>query len=629
MDPAKYAALFQAESADHLKRCTAELLAWERDPGAAAPVAELFRAIHSIKGMAAAMGYAGVADLSHQAETLLDAIRGGSVAATHRHFELLFAAVDGLETGVAAAARGESFAAPADLLEALEAEARPAAAPTAAPKSRRSRARKGAAPEPAAPAPAAPAAAPEARQVTVIVRGDAMMRGARALLALRKAEALGAVSGVQPAAAELERDDFDGTLRFRLESAAAPAAIEAALRAAGDIERVELGAAEAAAGRPVGRQIRIDLARLDRLMKLGGELVVARNRLLDVAAAMGDPDLKGLSDRIARLVGEMQGEVIAARMTPVSEVFDRFPRLVRDLGRELGKQVRLEVEGGDIELDRSVLDEIGDPLVHLVRNAIDHGIEPPAEREAAGKPAEGRLVLSATRERSSVALAVRDDGRGIDRARVLERARRDGLVEAGAAALPDEALLRVIGRSGFSTAAAVSGVSGRGVGVDVVLTRLRALGGAVELQTAEGRGTTFTLRVPFTLAVVRSLLVQVGAERYVIPSAYVTETVDAAPARLTAVGDREALVVRDVPVPATRLRRLLGTPGAEPPGRRPAVLVDVGGRRAALVVDALLGQQEIVVEPFDAPRGMPPWFGGATILADGTPALILDAASLA
>jgi two-component system chemotaxis sensor kinase CheA len=324
----------------------------------------------------------------------------------------------------------------------------------------------------------------------------------------------------------------------------------------------------------------------------------------------------------------MQAEILQARMTPVGEVFDRFPRLVRDLGRELGKQIAFDSEGGEIELDRSVLDELGEPLLHLVRNAADHGLESAAEREAAGKRAEGRVRLAAVRERNTVAIRVSDDGRGIDRAQVLAKAQREGLVDAGVETLGDDLLLKVLARPGFSTAGKVSEVSGRGVGIDVVATRLRAIGGTLEIHSTLGQGTTWTLRVPLTLAIVRALLTRVGSERYAVPLAYVAETVEFDTQAVTGLKDREALVLRDRVIPTVHLRDLVAAPAGEPVRRRPSIILEVGERRTALVVDALLGQQDIVVEPFEAPRGMPPFFGGATILADGVPALILDAAAL-
>jgi two-component system chemotaxis sensor kinase CheA len=323
----------------------------------------------------------------------------------------------------------------------------------------------------------------------------------------------------------------------------------------------------------------------------------------------------------------MQGEVIASRMTPVGDVFERFPRLVRDLSRDLGKQIRFDMEGEEIELDRSILDDIGEPLVHLIRNAADHGIEGPADRVAAGKSAEGRILISAARERNTVAIRVADDGRGIDREKILAKARQEGAAPE-TDALSDDLLIRVLARPGFSTARQVSGVSGRGVGVDVAMTRVRALGGTLEVRTELGKGTTFLIRVPLTLAIVRALLTEAGGERYAVPLAYVAETVEFDRASVTALRDREALVVRDRVIPTVHLRDLVASRSSSVSTRRPTVILELGERRTALVVDALVGQQDIVVEPFDAPRGLPPFVGGATILADGAPALILDAAAL-
>jgi two-component system chemotaxis sensor kinase CheA len=608
VDLAKYAALFLNESRDHLKLCNQLLLEWERAPESRSPVGGLFRAVHTIKGMAATMGYAGVADLAHRLENLLDALRGGRVAADPGVLQLLFRSVDALGVGVEAAARGSDAAVEPELAAELDRTA--GGQGTGAPA----------------------AATPESgrvRAVDVTLRREAVMRGARASLILARLEPLGAVSGLRPPAAAFERDEFDGRFAFRLATSATDGDIERIIRRTGEVALVSVGdPVDVAETAERARQIRVDLARLDALMKQVGELVVAKNRLAAIAVGAGDSDLAEVSDRVTRLVASMQAEVLAARMTPVGEVFERFPRLVRDLARDLGKRIRFDAEGEDIELDRSVLDEIGEPLLHLIRNAADHGIERREVRAAEGKPEEGRILLSAARERNSVALRVSDDGRGIDRAAILAKARREGLADATTETLSDDLLLRVLARPGFSTAAAVSGVSGRGVGVDVAMTRVRALGGTLEVRSELGRGTTFTVRVPLTLAIVRALLARAGEERYAVPLAYVAETVEFDPRAVTSVRDREALLVRDRVVPTVHLRNLVRGDGGAPAARAPTVILELGDRRTALVVDALAGQQDIVVEPFDAPTGMPPFVGGATILADGAPALILDAAAL-
>jgi two-component system chemotaxis sensor kinase CheA len=376
----------------------------------------------------------------------------------------------------------------------------------------------------------------------------------------------------------------------------------------------------------------VDLRRLDTLMDLIGELVTARGRLNELAARQlgQDPAMDDIAIQISRLSAELQSEIIQARMTPVWQVFDRFPRLVRDVARQLGKQVAFRVEGKEIELDRAILDELGDPLMHLLRNAVDHGIEPPAERKRHKKNAEGQIVLAAVRERNTVAISISDDGRGIDRGKILQKAKRDGVVGAHVETLSDDQLLRVLARPGFSTADTVTAVSGRGVGIDVVMTRLRALGGSIEIRTEPGKSTAFILRLPVTLAIVRALIAAVGHERYALPLTYVAETVEFGATAITTMEGRDAIVLRDRVVPLVDLRKLLGTNGGAPPPppRRPVIVLEMGERRAGIVVDGMLSQQEIVVKGFDAPQGMLPVFSGATIMGDGVPALILDAAGL-
>jgi len=644
MDLSQYAELFLAESREHLSVCNQLLLDWERAPANPAPVAGLFRAVHTVKGMAATMGYARVTDVAHRTENLLDLLRRGARPATDELLQLLFRARDALENAVELSVVGREdeldvAEVVADLESAatlLAGPARSTAAPTAA-----------AAVEPRA-APGGGGGGGGGRLVQVTLRAEAPLKGGRALLALKRAQALGAVQGVTPPQAAFESDDFDGRFSFRLESSAAPAEIERAVRGAGDVEHVSVGgeerraaaprtAAAGAAGGGVGapgeavpeksRHIRVDLRRLDELMDLIGELVTARGRLNELAAERRDPAIDDVAIQISRLSGDLQAGIIQARMTPVWQVFDRFPRLVRDLARELDKQVAFRVEGKEIELDRAILDELGDPLLHLIRNAVDHGIETPAERRRRGKPPEGEIVLAAVRERASVAISVSDNGRGIDRARILERAKREGLVDPHAEALSDDQLLRVLARPGFSTADAVTSVSGRGVGIDVAVTRIRALGGSIDIRTEAGKGTSFVLRLPVTLAIVRALIAGVGRERYALPLTYVAETVEFGVQPTTMVEGREAIVLRDRVVPLVHLRRMLGVSGDAPP-RCPIIVLEMGERRSGIVVDGMLGQQEIVVKGFDPPQGTLPVFSGATIMGDGIPALILDAGGL-
>jgi two-component system chemotaxis sensor kinase CheA len=642
MDLSQYAELFLAESREHLSACNHLLLQWERNPTSAEPLGGLFRSVHTVKGMAATMGYARVADLAHRMENLLDRLRKGATAPGGDMLQLLFRATDLLEKSIGLAVAGrEGTTDVSGLGDELDAAAKRLGGATPGRPGRAGRSTrvsKAVPPEPVIGLPieevAAGAASTGGRLVSVTLRAEAQLKGGRALLVLRRARDIGVVSQVAPPAAAFEAEEFDGRFSFRLEAAIAAPEIERALLKAGDVERVTVSEPEGGAGRVEGatadrsRHIRVDLRRLDALMDLIGELVTARGRLNQVAAERRDPALDDVAIQVSRLSSDLQAEIIQARMTPVWQVFDRYPRLVRDLARQLDKQVGLRVEGKEIELDRAILDELGDPLVHLLRNAVDHGIETPAERKRRGKVVEGEIVLSAVRERASVTISIADDGRGIDRGRILDKAKRDGIVDAHLETLSDDQLLRVLARPGFSTAEAVTNVSGRGVGIDVAMTKIRALGGTIEVQTEVGRGSTFILRLPVTLAIVRALIADVGGERYALPLTYVAETVEFGTVPITTVEGREAMVLRDRVVPLVHMRALLGCANGPLSARRPVVVLQMGERRTGLVVDGMVGQQEIVVKEFDAPAGTLPVFSGATIMGDGVPALILDAGGL-
>jgi len=652
------------------------LLALERAGGqgeaGTEAVGAIFRAVHTVKGVSATMGFTPVAALSHELETLLDGVRRGARAIDEGLMDLLFRSADVLESAIEAAVadRGDSVdVAPlvaqlrAESAERSEAAAAPAASPTK-PKRTRSKAGSGArakkrvAPEPIdshVPAPQSPSAwtaeMPEGAGLPVRVRlvEGTPLKGVRAFLVVQAARALGEVLACSPSVDALQADAFDHDIALRLRTEREADDVEAALRRAGDVAEVLVGdapviapaldpvnAAMAATPRTgtdggsvrAQRSVRIDLRRLDSLMNLIGELVITRGRLVQLSAGINDPALTEAVAQTSRLVADLQDEIMTSRMVPVWQVFDRFPRLVRDAARSVGKQVNFVIEGKDVELDRSMLDEVGDPIVHLLRNAIDHGIETPDTRRAQGKPAEGRLTLSATRDRSAVAIRVIDDGRGIDRSRVLARARANGLVEQDKTDLTDEELLRLISRPGFSTAETVTDLSGRGVGIDAVYNRVRSLGGAVDIRSVPGEGTTVTLRLPLTLAIVRSLLARIGDETYAVPLTHVRETVELEPDVVRSVQGREVFMLRDEVLPMVRMRDLVRHPEPASGSLEQVIVVEMAERRAALVVDALVGQQEIVVKQFDGVRDGLGVFGGATILGDGVPALILDVSSL-
>ncbi len=549
MNTKRYAELFRAEARERLSEMNTSLLALERGEGADR-VAELFRAVHTVKGMSAAMGYVPVRDLSHALETLLDLLRRGALPVTPAVVETLFESVDTLESAIVAVSQDvheeTDVSAAVSALESMSATAEKE--PEGVNPTMEWPVMRQAVPTPPVPLPAAkPQPAPAASLASQSERGQ--------------------------------------------------------------------------------RYVRVDATRLDTLMTLIGELVIARGRLQDIARKASNPALSETVLNASRLIGSLQTEITTARMVPVGQAFERFERMVRDTAHVLGKKVVFEILGSDIEVDKSVLDEIGDPVMHLLRNSLDHGVETPAERRVAGKPAVAKLTLSASRERASVVIRVSDDGRGIDMNRVLERAMSAGLVEADQGILSDAEILSLIARPGFSTTSKVTEISGRGVGLDVVATKVRSLGGSVELSTDAGAGTEIRLELPMTLAIIHALLARSENEVYALPITHVVETLVVDPSMVSFEDGREVLSIRGQLVPAVRLREKVGHPASD--RRSHAVVLDLPDGRMSLVVDEFVGQQEVVVKTFDAARGMPQLFNGATILTNGSPALILDAQGIA
>lgn len=655
MDLSRYADLFLTESREHLSAINHSLLALEKSAGDVEAIGAIFRAVHTVKGMSATMGYSAVAELSHELETLLDRVRKGERKITPSVMDALFAAADALEASIELAVAGRAEEADlAPLVERLHAlgEGRDSGR-VSAPKA----AETIAIDQPSSTVWTAGAAPGPGVLVRVRLHQGTPLRGVRAYLVVQKARSFGSVSGVEPSVESLQADAFDHDFSIRVVPRVDIDDLVRALRAAGDVAEVALESADVPLGppprhtivaqrfTPVGvpqaseaaaapdratqqaRHVRIDLRRLDVLMNMIGELVIARGRLQAIAATTGDPALDETVSLSSRLISDLQDQIMTSRMVPVWQVFDRFPRLVRDAARMLDKQVEFIVEGKEIELDRSMLDEIGDPIVHLLRNAVDHGIESPETRTALGKSGTGKLTLSALRDRSAVLIRVTDDGRGIDRHRVMKRGQELGMIDPARTELSDDELLRLISRPGFSTAEKVTDISGRGVGIDAVQNRVRALGGSVEIRSIPGQGTSVTFRLPLTLAILRALLAKVGGEVFALPMTHIDETIDLNAESVRSVRGQEVLVLREDVLPLIRFRERVGLPAAD--GRRQQVVIlEVGEKRAALIVDELAGQQEIVVKQFDTVKDGLALFSGATILGDGAPALIVDVNSL-
>lgn len=610
MELNRYLDLYLSESQDHLRLLNAALLALEEgEPGIA--IEEAFRAAHTLKGMSGTMGFMAVTDIAHNLENILDQVRSGERNVDGPLIDELLAGVDRLERAIAASASGEPIADEAPAVETAAAQ-------------------------PARPAPTIASLLAGIPYARISLKADEQMKIARALIMTRTLVQKGLVERSEP---EQFGDDFDGEFALILKPEADRAAISDFLSAAPEIESFSIEQAQkpVVAERPKvtasapesqpskTNYLRVDQRRLDEVAEGLGEMAILQGRVEQLVFGQ-QGQLGELTARVSRLITELQHTVLAMRMVPVGDVFDRFPRMVRDAARSLGKEVEFTIEGREIEIDRAILEEIVDPLVHLLRNAVDHGIEPPAQRYGAGKDEKATLVLRAWRDRSSVRIQVEEDGRGVNARKILEKARAKGLPVPETNDVTNEDLLRILAMPGFSTAEQVTDVSGRGVGMDAVVAKVRALGGAIDMQTEPGEGTTFTMRLPITLAIAQALRVRVGDEDYAIPLTHVAEAVELHNVLIETNKGREVVRLRDEVLPLIRLRSVLQSPktGTE----TAAVVAELGDRRTALAVDRLVGREQILVKQFDAAAGTLPIFSGVTLLADGRPALVLDPISV-
>lgn len=673
MDVSQYKELFVTESQEYLATLNEQLLELENEPDNLELVTEIFRSAHTLKGMAATMGYDQLTGLAHEMENVLDQLRSGERKATPEVMDVLFSCLDTLGAMVEGIARDEPEAIDAiELVSALRAFGKPASggvpqtAAEAVPAREGKTEEVGEVSEGAKEGTTAEAgvrlevddelkrkygAIPGARILSLRVELDSAcaLKSVRVFMVFKKLAQLGEVIASYPPMKDLEEEKFKHSFEVMVATREPPVNVRKTLLSISEVKEVSVEVvqeaaageeeikvpAEAAQRAPISvakktQSVRVNISRLDKLVNLVGELVINRTRVSEIASALETPELREALDHTARLIEELQDEVMKTRMVPVEQIFNRFPRMVRDLAREQGKEIDFVVEGKEIELDRTILDEINDSLVHLLRNAVDHGIRTPEEREKDNKPPRGTVRLAAYRDRNYVAIEVEDDGEGIDCDVVFNQAVREGLIsEQERGQLSKDDLLRIISMPGFSTSQKVNGVSGRGVGMDVVKSRTEKLGGYVVLETKPSKGTKITLRLPLTLAIVQALMVEISGEIYAIPMGTVRETSVVVPEDIRTVRNHEVIFLREATIPLLRLDRLLGCghvlDGTEP---FPVVISEVGPKLVALEVHSLIGQQEIVIGSLDEFLKGVEGFAGATILGSGRVALILDVPSL-
>ena len=652
---------FRQEAHELLDQLESGLLDLERNPSNADLINSTFRALHTIKGSGAMFGFTEVASFVHEFETAFDRVRKGLSPATPDLIAIALDAKDHvhtlIETPQAAGSEGES------ILQRLRALVSGKATPAVM-----------AEPGPEVVAPTAtPPATGKRWRLRFTLPKDALLYGTNPLLLLEEIRAIGPceitaltdripplddldpeatylawqvdLTADDPAAAIDDvflflRDGMDLSLVPLTEEStvAEPANVADPLPASADfVADVSLpmvkrpGKAEAqqltgVAEKSTSSSLRVPAERLDELMDRVGELVIAQARLTQIAAQSSDGNLKTIAEELERLSSGLRDTTMGIRMVPIGTLFSRFRRLVHDLSRDLDKQIEFVTTGEETELDKTMIEKLADPLVHLIRNSVDHGLEPAASRVAAGKPPTGTVRLSAVYAGAEVAISVADDGAGLDAARIRAKAEENGII-AHDAKLTDQELYQLIFAPGFSTAKEITALSGRGVGMDVVKRTIDGLRGTIDLRTKPGEGTTLTLRLPLTLAIIDGMLVRVGDGRYTIPLAAVEECVELPAEAISTSRGRNFLDIRGALVPFVRLRDIFNTP-SEPDQYQKVVIVSSGDGRVGLVVDQIIGNNQTVIKQLSKLHTQLKAFSGATILGDGTVALILDTVHL-
>ncbi|MBO4987554.1 MAG: chemotaxis protein CheA [Lachnospiraceae bacterium] len=685
MDVSQYLEIFIDETKEHLQSLNTSILDLEQDPSSMDTVNEIFRAAHSLKGMAGTMGFKRMQALTHDMENVFSEVRNGTFAVTASIIDVLFQCLDALDEYLnnIQSSADEGTNENKNLIDALNGFLNS----------------KGDAPAAKAEAPAAKASGESTSDkdkwktlslndsqthvlqkakaqghnvigLTVYVQESCILKAARAFLVYKTLEELGEIIVSVPSAQDIEDEKFEYEFSLIMVSKESAEKAIAAAKSVSEIQEVvggivelpevseaetkamELEIAEnksvdAGANTPaktdatkavdkkkpvVNRTVRVDIEKLDVLMNLVSELIIAKNSLVSAATSSGEESTYNLAvnEQIEYLEGvttNLHESVMKVRMVPIETVVNKFPRMIRDLQKKLGKRMELYMTGEDTELDRTVVDEIGDPLMHLLRNSADHGIEADEKlRVQRGKPAVGTIHLNAYQDGNNVVIEVKDDGNGIDVEKVKEKALERGTItEEQAAVMSDKDIINLLFLPSFSTAKTISDVSGRGVGLDVVRSKIESLSGEVDVKSTLGEGSVWTIRLPLTLAIIQSLMVIVGGEKYAIPLGNIQTLESIQPSEIKYVQQKEVINLRGDVIPIIRLNQVLdceSTRGADE--EMTVVIVKKGDRMAGLVIDELTGQQEIVIKSLGKYIGKTKVISGATILGDGEVALIID-----
>lgn len=666
MEMTQYLDIFIEESKEHLQSINQQVLLLEKRPGELTIVNEIFRSAHTLKGMSATMGYEDLANLTHCMENVLDAIRNNKIEVSSSVLDVLFASLDHLEAMVVEISEGGSGKRDVTKtvrdLEALE--------KGEAPKMIQAESKK--------EAESLHAYDQYEKQIiiqskeqgfnayelSISLRDDCILKAARVYMVFEVIEQIGEIIKTMPAVDMLETEQFGTHFTLSILTKESAENVKERILKVSEVDVVEVVDIQAdklnissntesdkddklepqevkledkksepqqtSISGSSGKTIRVNIERLDQLMNLFEELVIDRGRLEEISKSLKSMELNETVERMSRVSGDLQNIILTMRMVPVEQVFNRFPRMIRGLAKDLGKKVNLEIVGAETELDRTVIDEIGDPLVHLLRNSIDHGIENPGERSSRGKNETGTIYLRAFHSGNHVFIEIQDDGAGINKQKVLSKGIENGVITKEMSEnLTDKQCFELLFASGFSTADVVSDISGRGVGLDVVKNKIESLGGSIAVDSTEGSGTIFSIQLPLTLSIMSVMLVEISREKYAIPLSSIIETAIIKKEDILSAHNQKVIDFRGKVVPLVNMKDIFEVPGSTEASQHvPVVVVRKGDKMAALVVDSFIGQQEIVLKSLGQYLTSVFAISGATILGDGQVALILDCNAL-
>ena len=681
MEVSQYLNMFIEESKDNLQRLNENLLKLENNPDDVQIVNEIFRVAHTLKGMAGTMGFVRMQKLTHNIENVLSDIRSGIIKINSDMVDTLFMCLDALENYVEEIVNtsNEGTDDHTDLIESLSEIINSKGGTTASNTTKpveKSEEAQVVVSEDLITLPEAQnlvknnALAMEMNvfQIQVTLSANCVLKSARAFVIFTDLERFGEIIHCVPSTQDIEDEKFENEFTIVFVTQETQEKLESIVMGVSEVDHIkvipfvkdnsepvvvkeettkeqetpETQNHPVAANHPApaentnnkqvsNKTVRVNIDRLDTLMNLVSELIIVKTQLegLNVATQEASSNYNDSVEYLERVTTSLHDAVMKVRMVPVEIVFNRFPRMIRDISRKLGKDIDLVMSGEETELDRTVIDEIGDPLIHLLRNAADHGLETVEERVALGKPRKGTIKLQAYQDGNTVVIEVADDGKGINVQKIKNKAVDKGTItKEEAAAMNEQEAIDLLFRPSFSTAEQISDLSGRGVGLDVVKSKITALGGHVEVQTEMGKGSKFIVRLPLTLAIIQALMINIGNEKYAIPLSNIQNIEDVHKKDIKLVQNQEVIMVRNEIIPIVRLHNVLGLPEEEDKDLMMGVIVKKGERQVGFIIDSLIGQQEIVIKSLGKYLSNIDIIAGATILGNGEVALILDVNSL-